>query len=112
LSNSDTADFQLSQFGAWFFLCGLETRLESLESYDICWVETIETELDRVQQWDRDFGGFYKEEYYTSLREQIAAVREWCEAADSDWYARQARGKFRLIEGGLSGNLSQTGINE
>ena len=101
-SNSDTRPFELSQFGAWFFLSGLEYRLESLSDYDICWVETIEIELARVQQWDREFGPYYNEEYYSDLWEQIASVREWCEQSDRDWTARSARENFTVITGGKS----------
>ena len=97
-SNSDTRNFELSQFGMWFFVAGLGDFLESVDN--ICMIETLELELDRVEQWDREHGGFYTDENYDHLRAQIASAREQIEQFDREWYAELAREEFRVIDGG------------
>ena len=101
-SNSDTRPFELSQFGAWLLLDGIRERLTTLESWDICWVETIETELARVESWSSEHSPWYSADDFAELWAEIAAAREWCERSDSEWYAQCARENFTVIEGGKS----------
>ena len=97
-NNSDTLPVELSQFGMWFFLAGLGDYLQSLDN--ICMIETLELELDRVEQWDREHGPYYEETGYEHLRNMIASAREQIEQFDRDFWAEQAREEFRVIDGG------------
>ena len=114
MSNSTTFDYQLSQFGSWYLLAGIECYLES--AYEVCSCETLLLELDRLEAWEQQHGGFYSYEYvparFAELRERIREHMADLEAAEAEWYAERAREQFTVIEGGLSGNNSQSGINE
>jgi len=100
MSNCDTAPFELSQFGAWYFLAGLESYLEFADME--CQIDTLELELARVENWDREFGGYYNPEQYVKIRARLAEIREWIQRCDSEWYAGEARKEFRVIDGGKS----------
>ena len=49
MSNSDTFDYQLSQFAAWYLLEGIEQYLDCAD--ETCQCETLLTELDRLEAW-------------------------------------------------------------
>ena len=108
MSNSDTFDYQLSQFAAWYLLEGIEQYLECAD--EVCQCETLLTELDRLEAWERANGAFYAEGRFAKLREKIELRLEWIERWESNWYAERARSEFRVIEGGLGKN-SQIGMN-
>ena len=114
MSNRDTFDYQLSQFGSWYLLAGLECYLES--AWDACQCETLLLELDRLEAWEREFGGYYGYEHtqqrFAELRERISQQLADIEAYEADYYAEKARGEFVVIEGGKSVNFPQLGINE
>ena len=117
MSNSDTAQFDLSQFGSWYLLAGIEVYAES--AHEVCQCDTLLLELDRLEAWEQVNGGYYSYEYvparFAELRERITELRDWLQAQEDQWYseraAERARAEFTVIEGGLSGNLSQDGIN-
>jgi len=102
MSNSDTSPFELSQFGLWYILAGLRQFIENVE--DECQIDTLELELSRIEQWDRENGGYYSYEYtqreYAELWTQLAELREWIQKRDNEWYAREAREDFYVIDGG------------
>lgn len=112
MSNSHTFDYQLSQFGAWYLLAGIECYLES--AYEVCSCETLLRELDRLEAWEQQHGGYYCYEHvpprFAELRERIRQQLADIEAYEADYYAERARSEFTVIEGGLSGNSSQSGI--
>ena len=117
MSNCDTAPFDLSQFGSWYLLAGIECYLESSDM--TCQCDTLLLELDRLEAWERENGGYYGYEHvqerFAELRQRIVNFRADIEAYDAQYYAerdaQEAREKFTVIEGGLSGNNSQPGIN-
>ena len=117
MSNSDTAQFDLSQFGSWYLLAGIEVYAES--AHEVCQCDTLLLELDRLEAWEQVNGGYYSYEYvparFAELREHITELRDWIEADYERYYAertaQEARANFTVIEGGLSGNLSQDGID-
>ena len=117
MSNSDTAPFDLSQFGSWYLLAGIECYLETV--YEAISCETMLVELDRLEAWEQAHGGYYSYEYvparFAELRERITEARDWLQAQEDQYYserfAAERREKFTVIEGGLSGNNSQSGIN-
>ena len=98
MSNSDTAQFDLSQFGSWYLLAGIECYLESTDM--VCQCETLLLELDRVEAWEQANGGFYDPERFTYLRDSISEKMADIEAWDAQWYAEKARDSFTVIEGG------------
>ena len=117
MSNMNTFDYQLSQFGSWYLLAGIECYLAS--AYEICSCETLLRELDRLEAWERENGGYYSYEHvparFAELRERITEHRDNLEAAQEAWWDEQEeqerRERFTVIEGGLSGNNSQSGID-
>ena len=117
MSNADTAQFDLSQFGSWYLLAGIECYLESC--YEVLSAETLLFELDRLEAWEQEHGGYYSYDYvparFAELRERITAARDWLQDQEDQYYserfAAECREKFTVIEGGLSGNNSQSGIN-
>lgn len=98
MSNSDTSPFELSQFGLWYILEGIERFIENVE--DECQVDTLELELSRIQEWDRENGEYYSYEYYDQLWTRLTELREWIQKRDNEWYAREAREDFYVIDGG------------
>jgi len=118
MSNSDTAQFDLSQFGSWYLLAGIEVYAES--AHEVCQCDTLLLELDRLEAWEQANGAYYSYEYvparFAELRERITELRDYIDAEDERYYAereaRERRESFTVVEGGLSGNLSQAGINE
>ena len=102
MSNSDTAPFDLSQFGSWYLLAGIECYLES--AWDGCQCETLLLELDRLEAWERQHGGYYSYEHtqqrFAELRERIREQLADIEAYEADYYAERARSEFTVIEGG------------
>ena len=113
MSNSDTAPFDLSQFGSWYLMAGIECYLES--ALEVCSCETLLLELDRLEAWERENGGYYGYEHtqqrFAELRHRIRERLADIEAYEADYYAERARSEFTVIEGGLSGNNSHSGIN-
>lgn len=109
MDNSTTFDYQLSQFGSWYLLAGIECYLETADA--ACECDALLRELDRVESWERDNGGYYHQEYtrmrFDSLRDRIAERKADIEAFESHYWAERARSEFTVIEGGLSGNNSQ-----
>ena len=109
MDNSTTFDFQLNQFGSWYMLAGIECYLESADM--TCQCETLLAELDRLEAWERENGGYYHLEYvpegFAALRDRILGRLADIESWESQWYAEQRRGEFTVIEGGRSGNSSQ-----
>jgi hypothetical protein len=99
-SNSDTRNFDLSQFGAWLLVDGMRERLAYVD--DICWVETLETELNRLEQWCAEHSPWYQPGDFNDLWVEISLVRDHIEQLDSDWYAAQRRKEFTVISGGKS----------
>ena len=118
MDNSTTFDYQLNQFAAWYLFTGIVEHLDYVDM--VCQCETLLEELDRLEAWEQAHGGFYGYEYvparFAELRERIVERRDFIEAADERYYAereaRERRESFTVVEGGLSGNLSQAGINE
>jgi len=106
MSNSDTATFELSQFGSWYMFAGIEKYLES--AYEVCSCDTLLLELDRLEEWEKENGGFYSYDYvpqkFAELRAEIIAQRDALEEyADAYWdevHAKEARANFEVIEGG------------
>ena len=102
MSNSDTAPFDLSQFGSWYLLAGIECYLETADM--TCQCETLLLELDRLEEWEQQNGGYYSYEYVParfaelreSIRERLADIEAW----ESQYYAERARSEFTVIEGG------------
>ena len=113
MSNSDTFDYQLSQFAAWYLMEGIRQYFECAD--EVCQCDTLLVELDRLESWELANSGYYTpetiRERFAGLRSAIELRREWLERRESDYYAERARSEWRVIEGGLSGNLSQLGIN-
>ena len=105
MSNSDTAQFELSQFGAWFIRSSCHEFLERAE--DTCQLDTLEIELARLEEWEQQNGKFYDPKDFEKLWTAIAETREWMEERDNLWYdeeasehAEEARAAFTVIEGG------------
>ena len=106
MSNSDTAPFELSQFGSWYMFAGIERYLES--AMEVCSCDTLLFELDRLEAWEQENGGYYSYDYvpqkFAELRAEIIAHRDVLEeAADAYWnevHAKEARANFEVIEGG------------
>ena len=102
MSNSDTAPFDLSQFGSWYLLAGIECYLES--AMEVCSCETLLLELDRLEAWEQQHGGYYCYEYvparFAELRERIRQHMADIEAYEADYYAERARSEFTVIDGG------------
>ena len=99
-NNSDTRPFELSQFGAWLLIDGMRERLAW--SDDICWIDTLETELNRLEEWSAAHSPWYEAGQFDEFWAELAAAREFFDREDAEWYASQARKEFRVIEGGLS----------
>ena len=99
MSNSDTFDYQLSQFGSWYLMAGIESYLD--DAYEVCQCETLLLELDRLEAWESENGGFYSYEHvpaaFADLRERITERLQWIESED-EAYRRRAR--FTVISGG------------
>lgn len=102
MSNSDTSPFEMSQFGQWYMLAGIEQYIDDIE--DECQIDTIELELNRIQEWDREHGGYFDCQYtqnkYAELWTKLAELREWIQQRDRLWYADCAREDFYVIDGG------------
>lgn len=106
MSNADTAQFDLSQFGSWYLLAGIECYLESC--YEVLSAETLLFELDRLEAWEQEHGGYYSYDYvparFAELRERITAARDWLQDQQDQYYAdraaQEARDSFTVIEGG------------
>ena len=116
MDNSTTFDYQLNQFAAWYLFTGIVEHLDYVDM--VCQCETLLEELDRLEAWEQANGGFYRPEVaanFAELRDRIVERRDFIEAADEQYYAereaRERRESFTVIEGGLSGNLSQSEIN-
>ena len=99
-SNSDTRPFELSQFAAWMLVDGMRERL--VHADNICWVDTIETELDRLEEWCIAHSPWYEEGDFDEFRVEIAVFRDFFDSADREWYAERKRENFTVIEGGKS----------
>ena len=99
-SNSDTRPFELSQFAAWMLVDGMRERL--VQADNLCWVDTIEEELDRLEEWSVNHSPWFEEGDFDELRVEIAIVRDAFDSADREWYAEQRRKEFRVIVGGKS----------
>lgn len=107
MSNSDTAQFELSQSGSWYLLAGIECYLESADYSGTC--DTLLLELDRLESWEREHGGYYHitehvAESFAELRQRIVDYRDdlvvWETQRDNEWYAQEARESFTVIDGG------------
>ena len=99
-SNSDTRPFELSQFAAWMLVDGMRERLSWADN--ICWVDTIETELDRLEEWSAAHSPWYEEGDFAEFRAEIVLAREDFDREDREWYAEQRRNGFTVIAGGKS----------
>jgi len=97
-SNSDTRPFELSQFAAWMLVDGMRERLEHADN--ICWVDTIETELDRLEEWCIAHSPWHEEGDFDEFRVELVAAREHFDREDREWYAEQRRKAFTVIGGG------------
>ena len=102
MSNSDTSPFELSQFGQWYMLAGIEQYIDGIE--DECQIDTIELELHKIREWDQEYGRHFDCQYtqnkYAELWAKLAELREWIQQRDNEWYAQEARETFTVIEGG------------
>jgi hypothetical protein len=98
LSNSDTAQFDLSQFGSWYLLAGIECYAES--AMEVCSCETLLLELDRLEAFEKAHCEFHDAERFAELRERIESHKADLQAWDSHCDAQLAREQFRVIEGG------------
>lgn len=102
MSNSDTALFDMSQFGSSYLLAGIEVYLET--AHELCQCETLLLELDRLEAWEERHGGFYDLDvvraHFADLRERIAERKAEIEAFESQFFAERARSKFTVVEGG------------
>jgi hypothetical protein len=102
MDNSTTFDYQLSQFGSWYLLAGIECYAEA--AMETCQCETLLLELDRLEAWEQENGGYYSYEYvparFAELRERITERLADIEAYDAQYYAERARSEFTVIEGG------------
>ena len=115
MDNSTTFDFQLSQFGSWYLLAGIEAYAEAAQ--EVCQCETLLKELDRLEAWEQAHGGYYSYEYaqarFADLRASLIEWRDFIDAEDERYFAeraaQEARAQFTVVEGGLSGNNSQSG---
>ena len=99
-NNSDTRPFELSQFGAWLLIDGMRERLNWAQ--DRCWIETLETELDRLEEWSAAHSPWYEAGQFDEFRAELVAAREYIDRENAEWYASEARKGFRVIDGGLS----------
>jgi hypothetical protein len=72
-SNSDARPFELSQHAAWYLLAGMQEFMEFYE-WD-CQFDTLLLELERLRQWDEQFGGYYDAERYGDFAREIRARR-------------------------------------
>ena len=99
-SNSDTRPFELSQFAAWMLVDGMKERLAWTDN--VCWVETLETELDRLEEWCIAHSPWYEEGDFAEFRAELVAAREHFDRLDSDWYAEEQRKGFTVIEGSVA----------
>jgi hypothetical protein len=102
MDNSDTAPFDLNQFGSWYLMAGIECYLESADMS--CQCETLLLELDRLEAWEQQHGGYYGYEHvqegFAELRQRITERLADIEAYDTQYYAERARSEFTVIEGG------------
>ena len=101
MDNRDTFDYQLSQFGSWYLIAGIDCYLES--AMEVCQCDTLLTELERVEQWEREHGAWYESSSamgFARLRQRILDRKADIEAYESQYYAEQAREQFTVIEGG------------
>lgn len=100
--NSDTALFDMSQFGSSYLLAGIEVYLET--AHEVCQCETLLRELDRLEAWEERHGGFYDldmvRDHFAELRERITDKQAEIEAFESQFFAEQARSRFTVVEGG------------
>ena len=100
--NSDTALFDMSQFGASYLLAGIEVYLET--AHEVCQCETLLLELDRLEAWEQRHGGFYDldivQAHFADLRHRIAERKAEIETFESHFYAERARSQFTVVEGG------------
>ena len=111
--NSDTAPFDLSQFGSWYLMAGIECYLES--ALEVCQCETLLLELDRLEAWEQQHSVHYSSEHtqqrFAELRQRILDHKADIEAYESQYWAELAREQFTVIDGGKSVNNSHSGIN-
>ena len=97
-SNSDTRPFELSQFAAWMLVDGMRERLVQADT--ICWVDTIEEELDRLEEWSIAHSPWFEEGDFDEFRVELVAAREHFDRLDREWYAERKRENFTVIAGG------------
>lgn len=102
MKDSDTAQFEMSQFGSSYMLAGIEVHLET--AYEVCQCEYLLVELDRLEAWEMQHSVFYDLE---SVRERFAYLRQSildklaeAESFETQFYADKARRGFTLVQGG------------
>ena len=103
--NSDTQPFDLSQFGAWYVLAGIEVYAETADSECAC--QTLLLELARVEAWEKAHGDWYDSERYTELRERIEGRWDDMIAWAAQRDAEDRRERFTVIEGGKKNSESE-----
>ena len=103
--NSDTQPFDLSQFGAWYVLAGIEVYAETADSEYSC--QTLLLELARVEAWEQAHGDWYDSDRYAELRERIEGrwddLIAWTAQCDAD----ERRERFTVIDGGKKNSESE-----
>jgi hypothetical protein len=73
--NNTRTDYGMNQYVAWYLFAGIEQFVESIDMIPQC--ETILEELDRLEQWDKKYGGFYSPERYAELAARVRDIRAY-----------------------------------
>ena len=72
--NNDTrTSYSINQYTAWYLMAGIERYIECIDMLPQC--ETILKELDRLEQWDKQHGGYYHPERYAELAARVRDIR-------------------------------------
>ena len=72
-SNSDARPFELSQHAAWYLMAGMREYLDFYEWE--CQFDTLLLEIERLRQWDEQFGGYYDADRYAEFAGEVRARR-------------------------------------
>lgn len=71
--NSTRTEYSINQHVAWYLFAGIEQFVESIDMIPQC--DTILEELDRLEQWDKKYGGWYDPERYAALAARVRDIR-------------------------------------
>ena len=71
--NSTRTNYSINQHVAWYLFAGIEQFVESIDMIPQC--DTILEELDRLEQWDKKYGGWYDPERYAALTARVRDIR-------------------------------------